>query len=69
MTGQERTELMAQIRELQGIISQLEGLAVKIRSGTAGIGGEYCAKAMEAAAGSCRLVKKCLTGLEGGTGK
>ena len=66
MTERERAELMAQQRELQSIITQLEGLALKIRSGSAGIGAEYCAEAVERAAGKCRLAKKCLTGLEGG---
>ncbi len=58
----ERTELEAVTRELRSVILQMEELAAQLRGGFAGIGSEYCARAVEMAAARCRLVQKGLSG-------
>ena len=68
MTAAEKKELEAVDRELQRIVQQLDGLSTQLRSGFAGIGSEYCAKAVELAAGKCRLVQKGLRGLKNAAG-
>ena len=63
MTAAERTELEEIIQELQRITRQMEELSGQIRTGFAGIGSEYCSKAVELAAAKCRLAQKALKGM------
>ncbi len=66
MTGSEYAELEAVIRKLRAVIYELEDLSAGIRADFTGIGNEYCAQAVDAAADKCRTVKRRLENLDTG---
>ena len=70
MTAADRAELEAIRRDIRSILGQMDALSARLRRGFSGIGSEYCAKAVDLAAGKCRLAQKGLLGLgqEEGTG-